>query len=90
MSDGIPCPAGVVAQPPLLARAWVKAWAEIGGGVTIDLNGDLHPWLCADRPHILAASAKAKGLLDHLAETPGLSRAVRIVLRARMAKRKRS
>lgn len=87
MSEGVPCPAEVEAQPPLLARAWIKAWADLGGGVTIARNGNLHPWL---NPEAEAVSEEVKSLLSHLKETPGLPRAVRIVLRTRAASKRKA
>lgn len=73
--------------PPLLAEAWLLAWSNIGGSVTIGTDGSLHPWFsvedgCAD-------DDCATVLLAELLDTPGLPAAIRITLGGAVRRRRR-
>ncbi len=73
--------------PPLLAEAWLLAWSNIGGSVTIGTDGSLHPWFsvedgCAD-------DDCATVLLAELIDTPGLPVAIRIILGGTVRRKRR-
>lgn len=75
--------------PPLLAEAWLLAWGQIGGAVTIGADGMLYPWF---HPEIGCADDDcATVLVAELLDTPGLPAAVKVVLATGVrSKRRRS
>lgn len=73
-SGGVKCPPA----PPLLAEAWLLAWNQIGGAVTIGTDGSINPWF---HPEIGCSDDDAATvLIAQLLDTPGLPAAVKVVL----------
>lgn len=66
---------------PFLATSWLADWGAIGGGVSIARDGSVNPWRFADVQQ--DADFTEGALLFDLANTPGLARAVRVVIGSR-------
>lgn len=68
---------------PITATSWLADWAAIGGGVSIDRSDRINPWRFADLSQEDDEAAFVEtALLHDLDNTPGLVRAVRVVIGA--------
>lgn len=68
---------------PDAATSWLADWAAIGGGVSIDRADRINPWRFADVSQEGEEVAFVEdALLYDLENTPGLVRAVRVVIGA--------
>lgn len=80
--DGIAIDDGSPNSEPLLARGWLKAWSDLGGGVSISATGSrLFTWVQFGRAR--SAPDIAARLMNQLLDTPGLPGAIKSIITQR-------
>jgi beta-phosphoglucomutase-like phosphatase (HAD superfamily) len=82
--DGIVVDDGSPNSEPLLAQGWLKAWSDLGGGVSLSATrARLFTWIQFGRAR--SAPENAARLMNELLDTPGLPGAIRAVITQRNA-----
>lgn len=67
--------------PPTRAQEWLADWAALGGGVSITMKDEINPWRFADTANEQPSDDFTEAaLIFDLENTPGLARAIRIVV----------